>query len=118
MGTRDKGSRLLLTVEEASEFLTVSRATVYRLIQRGVLEKAKEQGKRAWLVTMDSLEAYETATNFTLAELAARLIRMERKVEHLLTRGNSEPATIVKALSVDFTDMQSEMRKRHPELYS
>ena len=107
MGT-NKDSRLLLTVEEAAEFLNVS------LLKRGILEKAKEVGKRTWFVSIESLEAYETATNFTLAELAARLIRLERKVEHLLTRGNSEE---VKTLAVDYSDMQREMRKRHPDLF-
>jgi excisionase family DNA binding protein len=117
VGTRDNGSRLLLTVEESAEFLNVSKATVYRLLKKGVLEKTKVEGKRIWRVTIESLDAYETATNFTLAELAARLLRIERKVEHLLARGGQRDASTVKTVAVDFTDMQREMRKRHPELF-
>ena len=116
MGTRDTLDHVLLTIEEAAKFLNVSRATVYRLVKKGGLEKVKEPGKRTWLVTMSSLDAYELATNLTLPEIAARLLSLERKVDFLLTRGKSNKSD-APDLGVNFADLNREMRKRHPELF-
>lgn len=110
MGTND----VSLTIEEAAQFLNISRATVYRLVKKGLLEKVKEPGHRAWKVTMSSLDAYDIASNMTLPEIAARLARLERKVEFLLTRSNS--VTEMASVALDYGEMSQELRKRHPEL--
>ena len=117
MGTSDQ---VLLSAKEAAKFLNVAQATVYRLIHKGLLTKVKEPGKRAWKITMESLEAYETAETFTLAELCTRLIKLERKVDFLLTQSNSAGASskAAKEVGLDFTEMQRQMKKRHPDLFS
>lgn len=104
---------MLLTVEESTKYLNISRATVYRLVKRGVLEKVKLPGQRAWKIPVSSLDAYDTAQNLTLSEIASRLVRLERKVELLLTRGNSG---VTKQTAQEFAEVSSELRRRHPEL--
>ena len=119
MGTRHEDDQILLTVEESAKFLNVSRATVYRLVKKGVLEKVKVDGKRPWKVPMDNLDAYDVAANLTLPEIAARLVRLERKVDFLLTRGGSKSAAgEVETTAVDFSEMQRQLRKRHPGIFS
>lgn len=119
MGTRDAQDRILLTVDDAAKFLNQSRATVYRLIKKGLLEKVKLEGKRSWLIPMDSLETMQTANTFTLPELAARLLRVEKKLDFLLTQGNSvQPAqaNAVQTTVTDYAELQRQMKKRFPGL--
>lgn len=47
---------LLVTIDEAGRVCGVGRATIYRLIDSGHLERVKS-GRRA-LVTVESIEAY------------------------------------------------------------
>jgi excisionase family DNA binding protein len=46
----------LFRVEEAAEYLSISRAKAYELIQRGELRSVKIDGSRR--ITLNQLEAY------------------------------------------------------------
>lgn len=50
------GTQLLFTVGEAMQLLSLSRAFIYRLIQRGELESIKVCGSRR--ITWDALQAF------------------------------------------------------------
>lgn len=113
MGTRDNNGQVLLTIEEAAQFLNVSKATVYRLVRKGVVEKVKLEGHRAWRVSIESLETYDTANSLTLPELATRLVRVERKLDLVLSRGQAVAPTD----TADFQQISQELRRRHPELH-
>ena len=115
MGTRDQ---VLLTVKEAAKFLNVGQATVYRLLHKGVLEKTMVTDKRGFRISLDSLEAYDTASTFSLPELVARLIKLERKMDFLLTQNNSAQPVAATGAGLDFAKMQKQMRKRHPGHFS
>ncbi len=53
---QDVTTRFLLTVEETAHLLSLSRMSVYRLIQRGDLPSIKIGGSRR--VSMSALRAY------------------------------------------------------------
>ncbi len=48
--------KTLFRVEEAAEYLSISRAKAYELIQRGELRSVKIDGSRR--ITLNQLEAY------------------------------------------------------------
>ena len=112
MGTRDK-DQITFTVVEAAKFLNTSRATVYRLLQKGILKRVKEPGVRAWKVPLESLETYDIASKLTLEELATKLVSLERKVDFLLTQ-NVGPKNAPKTVAVDYAKLHAAIRKRHP----
>lgn len=120
MGIQDEQDRTLLTAENAAKFLKTSKATIYRLLKKGLLQKVKVEGARGWLIPLDNLEAVQLADNCTLQELAARILKVERKLDFLLTRGNStpQPAKMNEVLTTvsDYASLQREMNKRFPNL--
>lgn len=112
MGTTEP---VLLTIEEAAKFLNISRATVYRLVSRGVLEKRKVPKQRGWLIPLKSLEDYHASANVSLSELAMRLLALERKLDQLIQKGNPQEKRARSTREV--FELQSELKKRHPELF-
>jgi len=120
MGIQDEQNRTLLTIEDAAKFLKTSKATIYRSLKKGILQKVKVEGARAWLIPLESLEAAQLANSCTLPELAARILKVERKLDFLLTRGNStpQPAKMNEVLTTvsDYASLQREMQKRFPNL--
>lgn len=119
MGTRDNFGRTLLDIDEACKFLQTSRATLYRLLRKGVLPRVKPENDRSVYIPLEDLEAYQAGTNANVSDLAGRVLALEKKVELLLARDNSkEPKpTGSKAETVSYTDLQNELRKRHPGLF-
>lgn len=113
----DEQGKVLLTLEDACEYLQVSKATIYRLIRKGLAKREKVKGDRHCYLTLESLENHRIAQSFTLEELANRLVSIERKVNFLMGKASVERGGVV--------DVQQELgaaldmlKKHHPEHYS
>lgn len=110
----------LLSVAESAEFLGVSKATVYRLLHMGTLERwSTGPNKKHWKIPRRSLEIYKLTHKTSLEDVARRVVQLEDKLNELLAQRQTvddEPEeSITESTNVE---MQRQMRKRHPELFN
>ena len=114
VGRIDEKGRALLSIAEAAKFLHVSRRTVSRLLQRGLLESEPVSSKEVRrLIPIDSIEAYQTCRGMSLVELTKRVLDLERKVAWLMAQGKH-----AKIDPESFDRLESTLRRNHPELFS
>ena len=113
----DTQEQILLTIEEAGEYLQVSKATLYRLIRKGLIERRKIKGNRHCYLTLESLDNHRIAQSFTLEELANRLVSIERKVNFLMNKATVTQPEVAKTQK-DAGAALEMLRKHHPEHYS
>jgi excisionase family DNA binding protein len=113
----DERGKVLLSLEETCEYLQVSKATVYRLIRKGLLERRKIQGDRHCYLTLESLDNHRIAQSFTLEELANRVVSIERKVNFLMGKASVEKSG-VSEVQQDLNAAVDMLRKHHPEHYN
>lgn len=121
MGMTDAEGAALFTVEEACEYLDVSRATVYRLMDRGVLTKKKFPHVRLPYISLEELEQYKASRGLTLEEMAIRLVTLERQVNFLMhqssTPKNTHKPKATKE-TVNHDGVMRALKKNHPEIFS
>jgi excisionase family DNA binding protein len=110
---------VLLTVEEACEFLRVSKATVYRLIHKGLLSKRKLPRDRQSYIPLNSLENYRQAQSYSLEELALKVLTLERTVARLEHQSNRQaaPSKATKT-ETSLKGLEQALRKHHPEAFN
>jgi excisionase family DNA binding protein len=118
VGITDTDGQVLLTLEEAVEFLQLSRATIYRLIHRGALERRKLPKDRQTYVPLSSLETFKAAQGLSLEELSVRLVLVERKLEFLLHQGQQTRSSAAKPVrspsAVNLDSVMRTINKHHP----
>jgi len=123
VGITDDDGNVLLSIDEVRDFLEVSRATVYRLIHRGAIEKRKRPRDRMTYVPLSSLESYKAAQGMSLEEMAVRIVQLERQVNFLMFRGQAQVANDLpkqsapKAVNggrVSLEGVERVLRKHHP----
>jgi len=113
----DEQGKVLLTLEEACEYLQVSKATIYRLIRKGLAKREKIKGDRHCYLTLESLDNHRIAQSFTLEELANRVVAIERKVNFLMGKATVEQSGVTE-VQQDLNAALSMLKKHHPEHYN
>lgn len=114
VGRIDEEGRAHLSIAETARFLRVSRRTIHRLLQKGLLESVQVSNKGARrLIPIDSIEAYQAHRGMSLVDLTKRVLDLERKVAFLMTQGrdgHNDPKS--------YDRMMESLRKNHPDIYS
>jgi len=104
------GGELLLTVAEAAHYLEVSKTSVGRYFNRGLLKRRKVAGDHRTFVTLSSLMALRKADSTKMKDLEAKVEALSIRVDEL-------------AKYVGFTNRRVEddpvarkIRMHHPDL--
>lgn len=77
------GGELLLTVAEAANYLDVSKTSVARYFNRGLLKRRKVAGDHRTFVTLSSLMALRKSDSNTMKDLEAKVEALSIRVDEL-----------------------------------
>lgn len=95
MGRIEKGSEVLVDLNEAMKLLGKSRATVFRMISKGLLVKIDVGGSRKLYLTLDSIDRCKRAPGcISVADIFC-----------------NEPIEVARR-------RRSELAKNHPEIFT
>jgi hypothetical protein len=121
VGITDTDGQTLLTLDEAKDFLQVSRATIYRLVSKGILEKRKFPKDRQTYVPLQSLESYRESLGMTTEEMAIRIVRLEKELnflKHQAPRVTSAVKPTKSGSGASIDSVMRTLRKHHPDQFS
>jgi hypothetical protein len=104
------GGELLLTVAEAAHYLGVSKTSVARYFNRGLLNRRKVVGDHRMFVTLSSLMALHKSDLNQVKDLAAKVASLEIRLDEL-----SEYVGFLER-RVEDDPVAKKIRKHHPQL--
>lgn len=107
MGREQQGHDILVDLSEAGKIIGVSRATLYRMIDRGLISTRKVPGDQKTYVTLRAAHSAAKARSLRGADLAIRIVRLESQVDYLLSKTPSDEAR---------EGALEELMRHHPEL--
>jgi hypothetical protein len=104
------GGELLLTVAEAAGYLDVSKTSVGRYFNRGLLTRRRVAGDHRTFVTLSSLMALRKSDSNVMRDLEAKVEALSIRVDEL----SSYVGFVDRRLDDD--PVAEKIRKHHPTL--